>query len=184
MRQKLRKRLQQISKKQRCQKSENACQNLIAAAPFRDSKVIMMFLSLPEEVDTTQAIRYGWQANKIIAVPKVYWKEKYMIPVKLNSFDDGFSTEIAGLPNPVTDEAVPLEQIELVVTPALGFDRKGHRLGRSGGFYDRFFANEKLKPIKCGFGFAEQVFQTGLLPAVPTDVPIDLLVTDEEIIYF
>lgn len=184
MRQKLRKRLQQISEKQKYEKSKKACQNLISTPQFGDSKVIMMFLSLPEEADTTEAIKYAWKQGKTVLAPKVFWKEKHMIPVKIDSLETGFSAEVAGLRNPLTDDSIPLEKIELVVTPALGFDRKGHRIGRRGGFYDRLFSNKKLKAIKCGFGFAEQILETDLVPAVSTDVPIDLLVTDEEIIYF
>ncbi len=184
LRRKLRNRLEQISERRRAEKSKKACQNLISTPQFQDASVIMMFLSLPEEIDTTEAIRYGWREGKTITVPKVYWEEKYMIPVKINSFNDGFSTEVAGLRNPLTAESVPLEQIDLVVTPALGFDRRGHRIGRSGGFYDRFFGNEKLRAKKCGFGFAEQILETDLVPAAATDVPIDFLVTDEQIIYF
>jgi len=184
LRQKLRNRLERIDEKQRVEKSRKACQNLISTPQFRGASVVMMFLSLPDEIDTTQAIEHGWREGKTITVPKVYWEEKYMIPVKINSFDEGFSTAVAGLRNPVTGESVPLEQIDLVVTPALGFDRAGHRVGRSGGFYDRFFAEQKLRAKKCGFGFAEQVLETDLVPAIATDVPVDFLVTDEQILYF
>ncbi len=184
LRLKLRKSLERISKEQRAQKSKKACQNLISTPQFRSASVIMMFLSLPEEIDTAQAIEYGWREGKTITVPKVYWEEKYMIPVKIDSFDDAFSTEVAGLRNPLTDESVPIEQIDLVVTPALGFDRAGHRIGRSGGFYDRFFGSVKLKAKKCGFAFTEQVLETDSVPAAATDVPVDFLVTDEQIIYF
>jgi 5-formyltetrahydrofolate cyclo-ligase len=77
---------------------------------------------------------------------------------------------------------VPFEEIDLVVTPALGFDRKGNRLGRGGSFYDRFFTNKELKAPRCGFAFAEQVVDS--IPATERDEPVDFLVTDEEIIYF
>jgi len=184
LRQRLRNCLEQITEEQRAEKSRKACQNLVSMLQFQDASVIMIFLSLPEEIDTTQAIEYGWREGKTITVPKVYWEEKYMIPVKINSFNDGFSTEIGGLRNPLTAEPVPLELIDLVVTPALGFDRAGHRVGRSGGFYDRFFASEKLRAKKCGFGFAEQFLETDLVPVAATDVPVDFLVTDEQIIYF
>jgi len=69
-----------------------------------------------------------------------------------------------------------------VVTPALGFDRKGNRLGRGGSYYDRFFANEELKAHRCGFAFAEQLIDS--VPVTSTYVPVDFLVTDEEVIYF
>jgi 5-formyltetrahydrofolate cyclo-ligase len=184
LRQKLRKLLQQISDEQRSEKSRMACLNLISTLQFKDAKVIMFFLSLPEEVDTTDAMQFAFQQGKTVAVPKVFWKEKYMLPVKIKSLDDEFTTEFASLRNPVTNDYVGVEQIDLVVTPALGFDLKGHRVGRSGGFYDRFFANERLRAVKCGFGFEEQLLDEIFVPAVSTDIPLDFLVTDEKVIYF
>jgi 5-formyltetrahydrofolate cyclo-ligase len=102
--------------------------------------------------------------------------------VQINSLETEFSTEVAGLRNPVAGLPVPFEEIDLVVTPALAFDRKGNRLGRGGSYYDRFFTNEKLLASKCGFAFAEQLIDS--IPVAEHDVPVDFLVTDEGVIYF
>jgi len=142
----------------------------------------MMYLSLPHEVDTSEAILHAWQLGKAVAVPKISWQQRRMIAVQINSLETDFSTSASGLRNPVRGVPIPFEDIGLVVTPALGFDRKGHRLGRGGSYYDRFFTDEKFKASKCGFAFKEQVFDS--IPAASTDVPVDFLVTDEEIMYF
>ena len=55
-------------------------------------------------------------------------------------------------------------------------------LGRGGSYYDRFFANKELKAPKCGFAFAEQVMES--VPVTDHDMPVDFLVTDEEVLYF
>ncbi len=77
---------------------------------------------------------------------------------------------------------MPFEEIDLVVTPAVGFDREGNRLGRGCAYYDRFFANKELKAARCGFAFAEQI--VGSIPVTELDEPVDFLVTDEGVIYF
>jgi len=141
----------------------------------------MMFLSLPHEVDTSEAILHAWQLGKAVAVPKISWQQRHMIPVRINSLETGFSTGASGLRNPIAGMPVPFGEIDLVVTPALGFDKKGNRLGRGGSYYDRFFANEELKAARCGFGFAEQIVE--LIPVTKHDEPVDIVVTDEEIIY-
>jgi 5-formyltetrahydrofolate cyclo-ligase len=182
LRRDLQKRLLEMTEEQRIAKSKKACQNLISTPQFRSASVIMMFLSLPHEVSTDEAILHAWQLGKIVVVPKISWQQRYMTPVQINSLEADFSTEVAGLRNPVTGVPVPFEEINLVVTPALAFDRKGNRLGRGGSFYDRFFANEELKAPRCGFGFAEQLVDS--IPVAEHDKPMDLLVTDEEIIYF
>ncbi len=174
--------LLEMSEQQRAEKSRKACQNLISTPEFQKASAVMMYLSLPHEVDTSEAILYAWQLGKIVAVPKISWQQRHMIPVQISSLETGFSTSVSGLRNPVTGVPVPFEEIDLVVTPALGFDRKGHRLGRGGSFYDKFFANKQLRASRCGLAFGEQVIDS--IPATECDEPIDFLVTDGGTIYF
>ena len=178
----LRESLLEMTAEQRSKKSKEACRNLISTPQFQDTSVVMMYLSLPHEVDTSEAILSAWQLGKTVLVPKVSWQQRHMIPVQINSLETDFSTEASGLRNPITGVPMPLEDIDLVVTPALGFDGKGNRLGRGSSYYDRFFANAELKAARCGFAFAEQRVET--VPVAEHDEPVDFLVTDEEVIYF
>ena len=171
-----------IPSEQRSERSRKACRNLVSTEQFQSASTIMMFLSLPHEVDTSEAILHAWQLGKAVAVPKVSWQQRHMIPVRINSLETGFSTGASGLRNPIAGMPVPFGEIDLVVTPALGFDKKGNRLGRGGSYYDRFFANEELKAARCGFGFTEQIVES--IPVTEQDKPVDIIVTDEEIIYF
>lgn len=73
-----------------------------------------------------------------------------------------------------TDPAPPAS---LVLVPGLAFDARGYRLGRGGGYYDRFL--ESLghpRPVLCGVCFACQ-----LVPEVPReahDARVDYVVTE------
>ncbi|HUT47434.1 MAG TPA: 5-formyltetrahydrofolate cyclo-ligase [Sedimentisphaerales bacterium] len=171
-----------IPSEQRNERSRKACRNLVSTAEFQGASTIMMFLSLPHEVDTSEAILHAWQLGKAVAVPKISWQQRHMIPVQINSLETGFSTGASGLRNPISGLPVPFGEIDLVVTPALGFDKKGNRLGRGGSYYDRFFANAELKADRCGFAFAEQLLDS--IPVTEHDEPVEILVTDEEIMYF
>ena len=175
-------RLYALPPEQRSEKSRRACQNLVSIEPFQKASTVMMFVSLPHEVDTSEAILHAWQLGKVVAVPKISWEQRHMIPVQISSLETGFSTSSFGLRNPIAGVPVPFEDIDLVVTPALGFDRRGNRLGRGGAFYDRFFANGQLRALKCGFAFAEQVMDS--IPVAEHDLPVDMLVTDEGTIEF
>lgn len=76
-------------------------------------------------------------------------------------------------------------QLDLVLVPLLAFDRRGHRLGYGGGWYDRSFAFLKdqvrpTEPLLVGIGYDFQE-----LPAIapePWDVPLDFVATDRELI--
>lgn len=181
LRERLQKCLLEMSEKQRNAKSKKACRNLISTPQFQSASTIMLYLSLPYEADTTEAILCAWQLGKIVTVPKISWQQKHMAPVRINTLETGFSTEVTGLRNPTKGTPMAIEEIDLVVAPALGFDRKGNRLGHGGSYYDRFFANAALKAQRCGFAFAEQMVEE--VPMRDHDKQMDFLVTDEEIIH-
>ena len=91
-----------------------------------------------------------------------------------------------GIPEPVDPpELFEPFQLDLVFVPLLGFDRRGHRLGHGGGYYDRSFAflNEQVRPTEpllVGIAYAFQE-----LPRVEDqawDVPLDFIATERELI--
>jgi len=181
LRQKLKKCLDNLSAEQKTEKSKKACQALIETPQFQDASVVMIYLSMPHEIDTSDAILHAWQLGKVVVVPKVLWNDGHMLPVRINSLDADFAQGVSGLRNPVKGKPMPFEEIDLVVAPGLGFDRNGNRLGRGGGYYDKFFAHHRLKAQKCGFAFAEQMVED--VPVNKHDVSVDFLVTDAEVIY-
>ena len=170
-----------ITPEQRCSKSRKACENLASTSEFQNASVVMMFLSLPQEVDTSEAILQAWQLGKTVVAPKVLWREQHLIPVEIRSLDGACEAGESGLRNPTSGVPTPLEQIDLVVTPGLGFDRSGNRLGRGGAYYDRFFAHEQLRAARCGFGFAEQLLES--VPVAEHDQPVDFIVTDQGVVH-
>ncbi|RKY24156.1 MAG: 5-formyltetrahydrofolate cyclo-ligase [Planctomycetota bacterium] len=183
LRLKLQKRLLEMSAERLSEKSKKAFRNLISLPQFQRASVVMVYLSLPYEVDTSEVILYAWQLDKVVVVPKISWQQRHMLPVRINSLETvQIKSGLPNLRNPVAGVPMPFEEIDLVVTPGLGFDRKGNRLGRGGSYYDRFFANEQLKASRCGFAFAEQLVDS--VPVTSTDIPMDFLVTDEEVITF
>jgi 5-formyltetrahydrofolate cyclo-ligase len=123
--------------------------------------------------------------------------QRFLLPV----LDDGgdrqlrFAPWLAGeevQPNRygIPEPAAPREwfapfQLDLVLVPLLGFDRRGHRLGYGGGWYDRSFAFLKdqarpTEPLLVGIAYDFQE-----LPAIKPeawDVPLDFVATDRELI--
>ena len=76
-------------------------------------------------------------------------------------------------------------QIDLVLVPLLGFDRRGNRLGAGAGYYDRSFEFLRAKPrpaqpLLVGIGYHFQ--EVPELPAESWDVPLDFIATDRELI--
>ncbi len=180
LRRQLRNCLLLLPEEDRKDKSRRACGNLVATEQFQKASTVMLYLSLPHEVDTSEAILHAWQLGKTVAVPKISWQQRHMLPVGISSLETGFSTGVGGLRNPVGGVPIPFSEIDLVISPALGFDRQGNRLGRGGAFYDRFFGNRELTASRCGLAFSEQVVDS--IPVTDGDEPVDFLVTDEGVI--
>ena len=82
-------------------------------------------------------------------------------------------------PDARTSQKVDLAKCVGVIVPAVAFDRLGHRLGYGKGFYDRALAG--FKGLKVGIGFSVQVTDE-LLPSDESDVRMDIIVTDSEVI--
>ncbi len=179
LRQEIKRRLAEMSRKDRLDKSKLICQHLLSAEPFQKASVVMAFLSMPHEVDTTPIILHAWQQGKTVAVPKVSWEQRHMIPVEIQSLETGMETGESGLRNPVTGAPIPFEEIDLVLTPGLGFDGRGNRLGRGGAYYDRFFRSPGLEALRWALAFSLQVFDR--IPTDSKDVPVDALVTEHGI---
>lgn len=178
----LQKRLVELTEEKRSEKSKLACQYLIQTEQFKRAQVVMFYLSLPHEVDTTPAILYAWQQEKTVAVPKVSWQQRHMIPVEITSLETGLAYETSRLRNPVTGVPTVIEDIDLVVTPGLAFDHEGNRLGRGGAYYDRFFGSKGLNAVRCGLAFSDQVVDS--VPMDKHDRAVDMLITDEGVVEF
>lgn len=86
-----------------------------------------------------------------------------------------------GIPEPDLSASALLEagSLSLVVTPLVGFDEHGHRLGMGGGWYDRSFAfrhERSVPPYLVGAAFALQKIPP--LQAESWDVRLDAVCTE------
>lgn len=81
----------------------------------------------------------------------------------------------------VPSEPVEMEP-EIVIVPLVAFDRRGGRLGYGGGFYDRTLERLRARRATMAIGFAFAVQEAQALPLEDTDQPLDLIVTEHDII--
>ena len=101
--------------------------------------------------------------------------DAYSVP----SFD-GLRRGEFGVLEPDPDRAARIapDRLDLVIVPGVAFTAGGARLGRGGGFYDRFLARVPDPTPRVGVAFRCQVFDQ--IPTEPHDAHVDELVVGGE----
>jgi 5-formyltetrahydrofolate cyclo-ligase len=82
-------------------------------------------------------------------------------------------------PDPARCQEVGPAEIDATLVPGLAWDRRGTRLGRGAGYYDRMFARPDWRGFRCGIFFALQEMEE--IPADPWDQPLQAVVTEREV---
>lgn len=169
-----------MSDEQRHDGSVAACSRLTALEVFQHASVVMLYMPLASEVDLTPVAIRCFQTGKTVCVPLVDWKRRDMEPVEVTSFDDHvMEVDEHGLRMPRGGAPIPPNLLDLVVVPGLAFDAHGHRLGRGGGYYDRFLGRLRRTAATVGLGFDVQI--TDEVPVNDRDVSVDIVVTDRRV---
>ncbi|MCD6521721.1 5-formyltetrahydrofolate cyclo-ligase [Candidatus Calescamantes bacterium] len=165
--------LKEISPTERKEKSVKITEFLLSHPFYLERNIVMVYLPLPEEVDTFPFIKRAITQGKKILVPWVKGEE--LIPVELCSLHK-LKEGRWGIPEPMEKVLFSKKKIQLVITPGLAFDRKGNRLGRGKGYFDRFFTSLPEGVKKIGLAFHVQVFEE--IPADSQDIPVDEVITE------
>ncbi|MBO4481946.1 MAG: 5-formyltetrahydrofolate cyclo-ligase [Bacteroidales bacterium] len=166
--QELRKCIRQLKKEhspeQLAQQSEMIMSKLAKHPDFIAAQVVMLYSSLPDEVQT-QSFIGQWRGQKRIVLPTVVGDD--IIPVEV----DENTAFVEGDFHIMEPQNHPYEgSFDLIVVPGMAFDAAGHRLGRGKGYYDRFLCQyPQVKKIGLCFDF--QMVES--VPVEPTDICMD-----------
>lgn len=179
LRQELRQRMGAIPPEELQRRSAAACRLLCQQEEYQRASVLMLFLSTAHEVDTQPLALQAWADAKTVLAPRVAWDQRRMLPVEIHSLVSGVEEGYMGIREPVEGVPVPIGDIDLVIVPGLGFDEQGNRLGRGRGFYDRFLSHPDFRGIACALALEDQVVPS--IPVGPSDVAVDMLVTDVKV---
>ncbi len=140
----------------------------------QEAHVVMLYCSLPDEVDTHEMIKYLNGKGKKILLPAVISDTE--MELRLYESDDDLQIGKFNITEPIGKAFNNVEEIDVMIIPGMGFDRQGNRLGRGKGYYDRFL---RLAPkiFKVGVCFHFQVFEQ--VPTDKHDIRMDTVVSIE-----
>lgn len=81
-----------------------------------------------------------------------------------------------GLREPVDTDFIPPTALDVVIVPAFGAGRHGHRIGHGRGYYDAFLAPLDVPTVVLVY----DACLVDALPADPHDVPVSIIVTEHD----
>lgn len=143
---------------------------------FINSRNILAYYSLPDEVNTKSFID-NWCENKIIFLPKIV-DDKIQI-VKYQNIET-LKRGKYNILEPDDDLYYSLNDIEIALIPAMALDYRGNRVGRGKGYYDKFLTDSKI--IKIGIIYGFQLIDNFITDKY--DVPLDYAITEDGILKF
>jgi len=165
----------ELSDATRQRASQAICVRLAAWDVFQASDAILAYMPIYSEVDLRPLL---------VGFPGKRWLLPRLLPgengrMVFHTYDpDNLIMHRFGMAEPASHlPQVPPEDIQLVLTPGLAFDRSGWRLGYGGGYYDRFLA--KFDGVSAGIVYQALLLNT--LPHARYDLPVDWLATEEGI---
>lgn len=155
-------RLKNQKEEDRSRKSKLITRKLLRNKVFKQAKIVMFYIAFGGEVNTEEMIREAKETGKIVCVPVCRKDRETMQPAILDDHAKLIKGPY-GVLEPATQNQVEPKDLDLVIVPGLAFDKKGNRLGRGKGCYDRFLSTLSAKTVALGLAFDFQV-----LPVIPT----------------
>jgi 5-formyltetrahydrofolate cyclo-ligase len=150
---------------------------LLALPEVRDARCVLLFYSFGSEIPTAVLIRRLLARGRRVLLP--FLTEGSMEAAEVRPGDPLHPTDY-GPREPARRVPVDPAALDVVITPGLAFDRRGHRLGYGGGSYDRYLTRLHPAAARVGIGFSSQIVDE--IPVEETDEPVDAVVTDEAVI--
>ena len=177
LRQQLRQQMRETRQKQTALQQQQAAQHITEKAlrliEQQRAKNIALYLAFDGEISTKPLINQLWQQGKHVYLPVLHpFVHGHLLflrylpdtPMKANKF---------GILEPHLNvkSVLPIEQLDIIFTPLVAFDKLGNRLGMGGGFYDRTLQNSQHRFITVGL--AHQCQQVEALPIESWDIPLE-----------
>ncbi len=165
----------------------------MARPEFVAARRVMLFVPIGHELDPARIALECQRLGKTLWLPRTNWDTRTMVAASAPSWNvHGLVQGRHGLREPAQNaEVAPIDTLGLIVVPGVAFDPSGGRLGRGGGFYDRFLApivearsdqalhhpstSPTPRPFLAALALDEQIVD--VVPMERHDVSLDLIVT-------
>jgi 5-formyltetrahydrofolate cyclo-ligase len=175
--------LAEMTSGERVEKTLQIEKRLFSFANFMESKIPLLYVNGPGEVETRDMIKRCYVYNKMVILP-YFGKDKSRHQLmKVDNPDTDLKTAPGGgaEPDPKRCKKVPLECIDIAVIPGIALDEKGGRIGPGDGYYDRLIPKLPITARKVTLAMECQIFPQ--IPMESHDKHMDIIITEDRIIY-
>lgn len=156
-------------------------------APGARMFTVMSYMSYKNEFPTHELNKKIIDAGYRLVLPFTD-SDFNIIPCIIDSYDDLVISKL-GIPEPVPAQCsvAALDDIDVILMPGVAFDTAGNRIGFGKGCYDRFIAAGEEhgtgvhSPLLAALAYAFQIVDK--IPSEPTDIPCDVIITENKIRY-
>jgi len=137
-------------------------------------RIAALYLRIGSEIDAAPLGRRLAHRGVMLALPVVVARDTPLI-FRRTADDAPWAPDVLGIdaPGPEAETVTP----DLIVTPLLGFDAYGGRIGQGGGFYDRTLASLRAKAQVFALGLAYDGQNVDRLVSEPHDQRLDGVLT-------
>ena len=173
LRQQIRKTRANLTALQQQQAEDSITQQALALIEARNAQHIALYVSFDGEISTEKLIKTLWAQDKHVYLPVLhpfnpnhllflrYLPDTPMLKNKFGIWEPKLNVQ----------NVLPLDELDILFTPLVAFDKQGNRLGMGGGFYDRTLQHWQ-KSSFIPVGLAHQCQQVEQLPTEAWDVPL------------
>lgn len=175
--------LKSLSETDLSEKTKRIENRLFEFANFLESKVVLLYLNRPNEVNTREIIQRAYKYHKIVALPSFDVFKHEITIHKVDNPDTGLIPGWRGVqePDPSRCKLIPVDFIDIAIIPGIAFDEKGGRIGSGDGFYDRLITKLPITTRKVSLALENQIVQQ--VPMENSDRHVDIIITEDRIIY-
>lgn len=157
----------------RAEASRRIAEQVLALEAYRKARVVMAYMSLPEEPDTRGLIGDAVGAGKTVLLPRCVSPDR-MIALPFTGWDR-LEAGWLNIREPVIPaEGTEIPAPELILVPCVSAAADGRRLGHGAGYYDRFLAGQAAETVCLCF----RRLMREDVPAGPLDRRMDRVITD------
>lgn len=163
--------------KERDKLSDLITENITSMPLWIDCKNIFIYISFRNEVETESLIEKCINSGKRVYAPLINGRTMDFFRID-NLTKDDYIINRFGIPEPPKGLTPHYpEKNDIMIVPGVGFTKNGHRMGRGGGYYDRYLSDYPV--YKMAIAFEAQLKES--LPTQEWDILMDMVVTENSV---